>query len=170
VEQLLKLHEQVALLALAFRAGLASHEGKCFAIKPASAEIDRYQGTDLFLLRGKRSLRIDLTEASPLVVDKKVRRSLEKSRGGGHWVQIVSVQRESVLQTAVDPCFRQAYEAFISGREMRSISLRKACPRHGNRCSLAGKLLRLSSLLNLQLGGGRARNFQMTLDHYPPLP
>lgn len=162
-----KLHEQVGILALAFRAGLASRNGLSFAIRPASGWIDRHQGTDLFVVKsdpeGSRALRVDLTEGHRVTLRNKIRRAVRKSQNGGRWVKIIYLPREVVISIAVNSCFLRTYERYLADRDMQLVSFDEACPIHGNNCSFASELFRLGRSLNSQL----KRGFQMPVSTSP---
>ncbi|OGC54570.1 hypothetical protein A2797_01625 [candidate division WWE3 bacterium RIFCSPHIGHO2_01_FULL_48_15] len=171
-----ELHEHAAQLALALRAGLANIQtGSSFFLELASERDDEKRGTDIFLHRGSRSVRIDVTEGGRKTIIDKINRAAGNTRRGSYRVLIVPFDRESVISIAADPCFPRAYEAFLAQREpvfnpqkermFELVALTQACPEHGNSCELKTKLLKLSDYLNSYL-----RSFRMPRIATTPLP
>ncbi|OGC62400.1 hypothetical protein A2890_01340 [candidate division WWE3 bacterium RIFCSPLOWO2_01_FULL_53_14] len=161
------LAEQATLLALAFRAGRANREeGDRFFVQPADVGLDLGIGTDLFLFRNRRFLRVDVTdsrEQKPL----KIRRTVKKAREGKGWVYILKVEWNEAAFITTDPCFTKAYDQSI--RDGQMLAIERACPNHGNECNLARKLWSFGNSINYALvsSSTQARFFAIPVSRPP---
>lgn len=164
------LAEQATIFALAHRAGVANREGGRFFIQPADVEIDLEVGTDLFLVRGRYFLRVDVTD-SRKQKPVKILRTVEKAKKkrGRHWVYILKVEWHDAAFITTDPCFTRAYEQFIHNRDGQLIAIDQACPVHGNDCSLARKLWSFGESINrtLALSKTQAHDFAIPVSKPP---
>ncbi|MEX0888101.1 MAG: hypothetical protein WDZ67_01875 [Patescibacteria group bacterium] len=148
--------EKAIILALAFRAGLASTEGDEFLVEPATLDLDRHSGFDLILYRIRSGFRkwllVDAT-SSRREMGKKIARSISKKRAlryilKGDW-------QTAVFDIAIDSCFQKALDRLSDGKPM---AFREACPDHGNQCRLAHRLFEFSEILNRQLASHRRKD------------
>lgn len=135
--------EQVTILALALRAGLASDESNRFAVQPSSLFLDHHRSRDLFLLRNGDRIRVDVT-ASGKYMGRKIERSVEHARRGHGWVFILKVDFESAMYEVAGigkPDQERCFNAAI-GRitDSSPIAFSEACPTHGNSCQFAREL------------------------------
>lgn len=139
------LTEQAVILALAYRAGLASRDGESFAVEPASLQSDRYRGFDLIIRRNTRWLLVDIT-SSRRFRGSKINRSAKFGKGGRAWVYVLKADWQSAaFDVTLDSCFQGAFGQLKDGQP---IALAKACPIHGNSCGLARKLWDFSESLS----------------------
>lgn len=159
--------ERAIILALAFRAGLASRKGNIFTVEPATLRSDHRSGFDLVLRQNRRQLYVDVT-SSRQFKGKKIARTVKKAKRGGQWVFILKADWESAaFDICLDPCFDDAFEhAVVDGRP---ISIKEVCPKHGNECELAKKLFRCGMEINnaLAFASTSARNFAMEVSEPP---
>ncbi|GMR19140.1 MAG: hypothetical protein BMS9Abin34_267 [Patescibacteria group bacterium] len=157
--------ESVTILALAFRAGLASRDGDQITVEPADLESDRHRGFDLILRRNNRWLLVDVT-SSRRYKGGKVQRAVGHAKRGGRWVYILKVDWLAATETALDPCFDRVYSRLIDGEP---IALEEACPKHGNKCTIARKLFEFGGRVNQTLVNSptEAKNFSMEVIRPP---
>lgn len=147
------LHEKAAFLALGLLAGESPHSVR---VQLADRFNDEHRGTDLFLVEKRKSgktkiLRIDLTEGHREAVARKFRRNRQLTKNGrGHWVWILRVRREDVIEIAVDPCFTQAWDR-MKTYEPAAFSPQDICPKHGRDCTLVARLSSLGRNLVFHL-------------------
>ena len=160
------LVERAVILALAFRAGLASN-GNIFTVEPATLRDDHRGGFDLILRRNRHKLYVDVT-SSRRFKGKKIDRAVEKAKNGGHWVFILRADWTSAaFDVCLDPCFDAAFEhAVVDGRP---ITIKEICPKHGNECGLAKRLFRFGKEINnaLAFASTSARKFAMEVSEEP---
>ncbi|OGC38158.1 hypothetical protein A2V54_03155 [candidate division WWE3 bacterium RBG_19FT_COMBO_53_11] len=171
------LTEKAIILALAFRAGLASREGNSFAVEPATLESDLFRGFDFFLRRNKRFLRVDGT-SSRRFKGQKIARTVKFARNRRSFVFILKGDWQTAAfdvtgtGKAHEECFNSSYSRIQDGK---TIAFEEACPKHGNRCELARQLFRFSEVLNRQFANhrrkdgrpGEAAEFNMTVTKPP---
>ncbi|NIT03798.1 hypothetical protein GTO10_02600 [Candidatus Saccharibacteria bacterium] len=159
--------EPAAILALAFRAGLANKaNGNKFAVEPAGEYSDLHRGFDLVIHKGNRRLLVDVT-TSKRSMGKKIARTVEYAGNGGHWVYILKVEWQDAWDVFIHPCFGGAFGQLRDGKPS---SLEQACPEHGNKCELAPRLLDFSWRINRVLADDReteAHEFAMEVPDPP---
>ena len=162
--------EQAVILALAYRAGLASQNGIKFTVEPATVEDDVKHGFDLILRRNSRRLHIDAT-ASQRFKGRKISRTVDFATNGGLWVYILRADwHAAAFDIGINPCFLDAWSRYIEGKDGKRISFSQACPKHGNDCAFAKKLFDFSSQINSNLAHSAtrdAKHFVMEVEEPP---
>lgn len=150
--------ERAVIMALAFLAGIASRNGTKFTVEPATLEDDLHNGFDLILRRNRRKLRIDAT-ASRRLKGIKITRAVDFAKSRGLWVYILKADwSDAVFDICIDPCFNDAWDHYVKGKDGQEIAFSRACPEHGNRCKFAAKLYEFSSRINRTLANSSARD------------
>ena len=158
--------EQAVILALAFRAGLASHNGPDFAVEPATLKNDQYNGFDLIIHRGRNRLFVDAT-SSYRYKGRKISRSVKYAKRTRFWIYVLKADwQTAVFDIGIDPCFRRSWGQLKDGEKA---ALQEACPKHGNSCRFARKLYEFSTLINRTLASSttQARDFAMNVPEPP---
>ncbi|GEM_PF-5516846 len=155
------LTEKAIILALAFRAGLASREGDSFAVEPATWESDRFRGFDFFLRRNQRFLRVDATSSS-MFKGQKIARTVRFAKVKKRpWVYILRGDWDTVAfdvagtGTNREKCFEASARRIQDGK---SLAFAEACPIHGNDCEFARILFEFGSKLNRTLASSRRKD------------
>jgi len=155
--------EKAIILALAFRAGLASREGDSFSVEPATLESDLRRGFDLFVRRNNRFLRVDCT-SSWKFKGQKIARTVKFSKRRGSRGSFVFILKGGWQDAAFDvtgigkaheQCFNASY---LRVRDVKPSAFTEACPIHGNRCELARQLFGFSEMLNRQFANHRRKD------------
>lgn len=161
--------EQAVILALAYRAGLASRNETKFTVEPATLEDDIRHGFDLILRRNFRRLHMDAT-ASRRFKGRKITRTVDFAKNGGLWVYILQADwHAAAFDIAIDPCFQGAWNTYIAGNDGKQIALSQACPQHGNSCAFARKLFDFSSQINNNLANSSTRDAKhFAMEVYEP--
>ena len=162
--------ESAVILALAFRAGLASQDGTKFTVEPSTPEDDYYNGFDLILRRNRRKLHIDAT-SSRRFKGGKITRAVDFAKSGGLWVYILRANwSDAAFDICIDPCFNNAWDRYVRGKDGQEVAFSRACPEHGNRCEFAAKLYEFSSRMNSTLASSStrdAKHFAMEVNEPP---
>lgn len=142
--------EQATILALSFRAGLASDENNRFLVEPSSLFFDNHRGRDLFLWRNGNFLRIDVT-ASGRFAGSKIKRSVAHAKRGHGWVFILLVDYQSAMYDVAgigkpdrERCFNAAV---LRIKDVHPVAFSKACPLHGNACRFARELWKFGAAI-----------------------
>ncbi|HEB14058.1 MAG TPA: hypothetical protein ENI09_01470 [candidate division WWE3 bacterium] len=150
--------ESAVILALAYRAGLASQNGIKFTVEPATLEDDSHNGFDLILRRNGRKFYIDAT-ASRKFKGRKITRTVGFAKSGGLWVYILQADWSAAsFDICANPCFDGAWPAYVEGKDGQEIAFSRACPKHGNKCEFAKNLYEFSSRINNSLANSSARD------------
>ncbi len=162
--------ESAVILALAYRAGLASQDGIKFTVEPATLEDDSHNGFDLILRRNGRKFHIDAT-ASRRFKGKKITRTVGFAKSGGLWVFILQADwSDATFDVCASPCFNDAWKGHVEGKDGQEIAFSQACLKHGNSCEFAEKLYEFSSQINYNLANSStrdAKHFTMEVNEPP---
>lgn len=152
--------EKVIILALAFRAGLASREGVSFAVEPATLESDLHRGFDFFIRRNNHQLRVDGT-SSLRFTGEKIARAVKFAKKKHPWVYVLKGDWQTAIfdvagfGTAREKCFEASYLRIQDGRPLAFV---EACPIHGNDCEFAHRLFEFGSQLSRTLASARRKD------------
>lgn len=157
--------EGVAILALAYYAGLASDGKVSYGVRLVSKLDDLREGTDAHWVviypDGKPFVRVDFTTGSKTLVARKKARTKEKSKEAGFEVRIEDFAPAAFATLGASPCFPRSYRALTAGAKRAKrrwgrwkgdiLSTTAPCPEHGNRCLFCEDLLALGRWLHYQL-------------------
>jgi len=169
VEHVRNVTESSVILALAYRAGLASQNGIKFTVEPATLADDSGRGFDLIIRRNGRKLFVDTT-ASQRFKGRKITRSVNFAGRGGLWVYILKAEwADAAFDIAINPCFDGAWNSYVEGKDGQEITFVQACPKHGNGCDFAERLYDFGSRINLNFANSNtdARYFTMEINKPP---
>lgn len=173
------LTEKAIILALAFRAGLASREDHRFAVEPATLESDHGSGFDFLLWRNNHCLRVDGTSSRRFRREKISRTVRFAKERGRPWVYVLKGDWDTAAFEVAgvgnpnhEKCFNASLARLEDGKPVAFV---EACPIHGNSCGFARKLFEFGSQLNRALASSRRRNgrpsqaaeFAMEVSHPP---
>ena len=153
--------EKAIILALTFRAGLASREDISFAIEPATLESDLHRGFDFFIRRNSHWLRVDGT-ASRRFKGRKITRTVKFAKAKKRpWVYILRGDWQTAafdvagIGTDREKCFTASYSRIHDGRPS---AFTEACPIHGNDCEFARRLFKFGSQLSRILASSHRKD------------
>ncbi|MDP1710351.1 MAG: hypothetical protein Q8L46_00190 [candidate division WWE3 bacterium] len=152
--------ESVSILALAFRAGLASNAGTDFTVEPAVVEADLRRGFDLIIRKNGRLLFVDVT-SSRRFKGSKISRAVGFAKRGGRWVFILKVDWNSAVFDVVgigtdrERCFNASFDRLKDGKPAAFV---EACSFHGNSCKFAEKLFEFGAQINRELFSSRHKD------------
>lgn len=158
-------HEAVAILALAYYAGLAKEGEVRYGVRLVSRSDDLYGGTDAHWVvvypDGKPFVRLDFTTGGERLVEKKKTRTEEKSKEAGFKVKIEDFAPAVFTTLGASPCFPRAYRALTVDAkrgwkrwgvwEGDILSTARPCPEHGSECPFCEGLLDLGRWLHYKL-------------------
>lgn len=153
--------ESVSILALAFRAGLASNAGTSFTVEPAVVESDFRRGFDLIIRKNGWLLFVDVT-SSRRFKGSKIGRAVGFAKRGGRWVFILKVDWQSAVYDVAgigkpdrEKCFNASFGRLKDGKPA---ALVEACSIHGNSCEFAKKLFEFGAQMNRELSSSRHKD------------